>query len=52
MGVMEKNRTREDLRRVGSPQVKISEPVPEAEDSKRLVLSGFAGLRFTDRGRN
>lgn len=30
----------------GSPEVKISEPVPEAEDAKVTVLSGFAGYTW------
>lgn len=32
--IRERNRPGEDLKRAGSPQVKISEPVPEAVDSK------------------
>lgn len=41
--IQENNRPTEDLKRAGSPQVKISKPVPEAEDWKVTVLSACAG---------
>lgn len=43
--IQKNNRPSEELKRVGSPEVKISEPVPEDEDSKVTVISGYTLVR-------
>lgn len=40
--IQENDRPREELRRARLSEVKISKPVPEAKDSKVVVLSSSA----------
>lgn len=44
--IWENDRPREELNRAGSPQVEISKPVPEAEDSKVTALSALGGNKW------
>lgn len=49
--IRERNRPGEDLKRAGSPQVKISEPVPEAVDSK-VGFIWFCWLHLREKREN